>query len=110
MSHAISHAVDTALNAVVTGEALTPIFIGLLQKSKERDYQPPLTFALIGRDGASAVLRYVPPDDEGLLPEQLEQQIRNVSWALPLNILITDSLGKGALITLKTDQFVKSKH
>lgn len=55
----------------------------------------------------SAVLRYVPPSDGSFQPKQLAQQLGDVPWELPINIMISDSLGMGALITLKAEEFAK---
>ena len=93
------------MSAVIIDESVTPILTDILRQSRERGFQPPLTLVFVGKDGASAVLRYVPPADG---PEQLAQQIKSKQWAMPLNIMIVDSRGEGAVITLRAEQF--SKH
>lgn len=92
------------MNPEVFDIALAPVLTDLVRQARERGFQTPLTLVLVGKDGASVVLRHTPPDDG---PEQFAQQIGSTPWAFPLNVLIADSRGAGAVVTLRAEQFAK---
>ena len=98
------------MSETVYDVSLAPVLADILRESRKRGYEPPLTLALVGRDGTGTIVRCVPPDgrfEPVELAQDLAQRVDAMNWALPLNILVADSRGEGSVVTLRAEQFAK---
>lgn len=99
------------MNVAVFDVSLEPMLADILRESRKRGYVPPLTLALVGRDGTGTIVRCIPPDgrfEPVELAQELARQVDATQWEFPLNIMVADSRGEGSVVTLRAEQF--SKH